>query len=78
MLCNAGGVIVSYFEWVQDLQSFFWTEDEVNERLDRILTGAFRQVWETHEQKGLPLRTAAFVLACTRVLQARADRGLYP
>ncbi len=78
VVANAGGVTVSYFEWVQDFSSFFWTEDEINDRLDRILTGAFRHVWERHEQLGVSLRTAAFVVACTRVLQARADRGLYP
>jgi glutamate dehydrogenase (NAD(P)+) len=78
VIANAGGVTVSYFEWVQDFSSFFWTEDEINERLDRIMTGAFRHVWETHEQLNVPLRTAAFVVACTRVLQAREDRGLYP
>jgi len=78
VIANAGGVTVSYFEWVQDFSSFFWTEDEINERLDRILTGAFRHVWETHLQLKVPLRTAAFVVACTRVLQAREDRGLYP
>ena len=78
VVANAGGVTVSYFEWVQDFSSFFWSEEEINERLDRIMTGAFRTVWEMHEQLKVPLRTAAFVLACTRVLQAREDRGLYP
>ena len=78
VIANAGGVTVSYFEWVQDFSSFFWTEDEINQRLDKIMTGAFKNIWETHEQHRIPLRTAAFVVACTRVLQAREDRGLYP
>ncbi|WP_028312871.1 Glu/Leu/Phe/Val family dehydrogenase [Derxia gummosa] len=78
VIANAGGVTVSYFEWVQDFSSFFWTEDEINLRLDKILAGAFRQIWETAEHHRIPLRTAAFVVACTRVLQAREERGLYP
>ena len=78
VIANAGGVTVSYFEWVQDFSSFFWTEDEINLRLEKIMLGAYRHVWETAEQQGIPLRTAAFVVACSRVLQARQDRGLYP
>jgi glutamate dehydrogenase (NAD(P)+) len=78
VIANAGGVTVSYFEWVQDFSSFFWTEDEINVRLDKILIGAFKHIWETGEQYKIPLRTAAFTVACTRVLQAREERGLYP
>jgi glutamate dehydrogenase (NAD(P)+) len=78
VIANAGGVTVSYFEWVQDFSSFFWTEDEINVRLDKILIGAFKGIWETSEHHRIPLRTAAFTVACTRVLQAREERGLYP
>lgn len=78
VIANAGGVTVSYFEWVQDFSSFFWTEDEINVRLDKILVGAFKGIWDTAEQHKIALRTAAFTVACTRVLEAREERGLYP
>jgi glutamate dehydrogenase (NAD(P)+) len=78
VIANAGGVTVSYFEWVQDFSSFFWTEDEINVRLDKIMIGAFKHIWETSELHKVTLRTAAFTVACTRVLQAREERGLYP
>jgi glutamate dehydrogenase (NAD(P)+) len=78
VIANAGGVTVSYFEWVQDFSSFFWTEDEINVRLDKIMIGAFKHIWETSETHKITLRTAAFTVACTRVLQAREERGLYP
>ena len=78
VICNAGGVIVSYFEWVQDFSSFFWSEDEINLRLDKILTGALSHIWGTAEKHDISLRTGAFTVACSRILQARAERGLYP
>ena len=78
VLANAGGVTVSYFEWVQDFSSFFWTEDEINARLERIMVSAFDAIWQIAQDKAISLRTAAFVVACHRVLEARAERGLYP
>ncbi|MGE4480390.1 Glu/Leu/Phe/Val family dehydrogenase [Acidocella sp.] len=78
VICNAGGVIVSYFEWVQDFSSFFWSESEINMRLDQIITGALKHIWATAERHAISLRTGAFVVACTRVLEARNERGLYP
>jgi len=78
VICNAGGVTVSYFEWVQDFSSFFWDEDDVNMRLDKILGNALARIWDTADRLRITLRTAAFVVACERVLQAREERGLYP
>ncbi|GGY87394.1 Glu/Leu/Phe/Val dehydrogenase [Pseudoduganella plicata] len=78
VLANAGGVTVSYFEWVQDFSSFFWSEEEINARLTRIMQDAFGAVWDVAQDKKVSLRTATFILACTRVLQAREVRGLYP
>ena len=78
VLANAGGVTVSYFEWVQDFSSFFWTEDEINSRLERIMVGAFDAIWRIAEERKVSLRTATFIIACQRVLAAREQRGLYP
>jgi glutamate dehydrogenase (NAD(P)+) len=78
VIANAGGVTVSYFEWVQDFSSFFWSEDEINARLVRLMREAFAAVWQTAQQHKVSLRTATFIIACTRMLQARELRGLYP
>ncbi|HVL75469.1 MAG TPA: Glu/Leu/Phe/Val dehydrogenase [Noviherbaspirillum sp.] len=78
VIANAGGVTVSYFEWVQDFSSFFWSEDEINQRLTRIMREAFAAIWQLAQERNVSLRTAAFIIACTRVLQAREMRGLYP
>jgi glutamate dehydrogenase (NAD(P)+) len=78
VLANAGGVTVSYFEWVQDFSSFFWSEGDVNANLERIMEDAFRAVWDLHQERRIPLRTAAYVIGCSRVLEAHAVRGLYP
>jgi len=78
VLANAGGVVVSYFEWVQGLQEFFWKEDEVNLRLSEIVSGAFAETWALHERREVPLRSAAYGLAVQRVAEASVIRGLYP
>ncbi|MEW6514470.1 MAG: Glu/Leu/Phe/Val dehydrogenase [Pseudomonadota bacterium] len=78
VVANAGGVTVSYFEWVQDFSSFFWTEKEINDRLESIMITAFDVVARMAEERRVSLRTAAYILACTRVLAARDRRGLYP
>jgi len=78
VICNAGGVTVSYFEWVQDFSSFFWSEDEINVRLDKIMVDALKKIWETADRHKISLRTATFAVACERILSAREERGLYP
>ncbi|MEM5344155.1 Glu/Leu/Phe/Val family dehydrogenase [Paraburkholderia azotifigens] len=78
VVANAGGVTVSYFEWVQDFSSFFWTEEEINERLERVMREAFAAVWQVASEQKVSVRTAAFIVACKRILQARELRGLYP
>jgi glutamate dehydrogenase (NAD(P)+) len=78
VLANAGGVVVSYFEWVQGLQEYFWKEEEVNARLNEIVTKAFRETLETREAQRTSMRMAAYGVAVRRVAEATVTRGLYP
>jgi glutamate dehydrogenase (NAD(P)+) len=78
ILCNAGGVIVSYFEWVQDLQQFFWRRAEVVDRLYRLLDDAFRRVMDRAAREGVSHRTAATAIGVARVWEAKRTRGLFP
>jgi glutamate dehydrogenase (NAD(P)+) len=78
VLANAGGVVVSYFEWVQGLQEYFWKEEEVNARLNDIVTRAFDETWEVRKRRDVSMRLAAYGLAVSRVAEATVTRGLYP
>ena len=78
VLANAGGVVVSYFEWVQGLQEYFWKEHEIDERLNEIMTAAFERTWELQQSRRVPMRVAAYGLAVQRVAEATVTRGLYP
>jgi glutamate dehydrogenase (NAD(P)+) len=78
ILANSGGVAVSYFEWVQDLQAYWWSEDEVNDRLKAIMEGSYAEVSSLAAEEGVSLRTAAQMIGVGRVAEAHRTRGLYP
>jgi len=78
ILCNAGGVVVSYFEWVQGLQYYFWKESEITSRLQELMVRAFTRVWNSAQKNGIDLRTAALMEGIRRVADAHVVRGLYP
>lgn len=78
ILANAGGVVVSYFEWVQNIQSLSWSENEVNEKLKGIMDKSFASVWEITKEKGTSLRTGAYLIAVKRVVEAVKIRSIWP
>ncbi len=78
IIANSGGVIVSYFEWVQDLQAFFWEEEEINTKLHHVITRAFYEILHTSVNKRIDMRAAAYALAVQRVANATTVRGIYP
>ncbi|MFB0506500.1 MAG: Glu/Leu/Phe/Val dehydrogenase, partial [Thermodesulfobacteriota bacterium] len=78
ILANAGGVIVSYFEWVQNIQEYFWPEKRISSELNRILSDSFRKVLEMSKKEKISMKMAAYCLGVDRVVQATKDRGIYP
>jgi glutamate dehydrogenase (NAD(P)+) len=78
IMANAGGVVVSYFEWVQGLQEYFWKEDEINSKLRDITTRAFNETWRVAQEQKISMRLAAYGIAVRRVADATITRGLYP
>jgi len=78
ILANAGGVIVSYFEWVQNKEASRWEDEETNKKLRNLLTKAFKQVWETYEEQQVSLRMAAYMVALNRIIETKKIRGIFP
>ena len=78
VVCNAGGVTVTISSGCRTSRSFFWDEDEINVRLERIMMNALNQIWDKADEHKISLRTATYAVACERILMARQERGLYP
>jgi glutamate dehydrogenase (NAD(P)+) len=78
ILANAGGVVVSYFEWVQDMQCFFWEEADVNRQLERTMVQSFEKVWNLVQDKHVSMRLGAYMLAVDQVANAIYTRGIFP
>jgi len=78
ILANAGGVVVSYFEWAQNIQQYFWSHEQVRERLRQIMTNSFNDVYALYESKGVSMRMAALMLAVERLSKAMNILGLFP
>src|SRR5439155_10576859 len=78
VLCNAGGVTVSYFEWVQDMQQFLWSEEQVNQKLEELMLRGYHQVCKLARDRKLRMRTAALSLGVQKVAKEKMRRGLYP
>lgn len=78
ILANAGGVVVSYFEWVQNIQEMWWTEDKVNKTLEEKMAAAFSDVWETARTHKVSLRRAAYLIAVKKVIDTKKLRGIWP
>ena len=78
ILANSGGVCVSYFEYIQDIHSYFWKLDRINQELERILLEAFEETYKISVERNIPLRTAAYIIAVSRVAKAIELRGFFP
>ena len=78
ILTNAGGVVVSYFEWVQNIQSLMWDEEEVNRTLKKIMIRAFNEVWDKKKEKNTTMRMGAYMVAIDRIVKAKKIRGVFP